>query len=495
MTFEQAAAPYILGRRRWGRPQLVAPHLPPELGQIKHTDLADLRQQAEKSLQQRKRAIDDAAANEIQAYEANFALQTNLYVDQPSAQTADAINVWVTYANENDDRPFPNCTPLEFAAVLIRRIRDEPPQLQPTGWPIGLRLPTKRLDWAQVPQAELYRHKASLWPWFFLQQRLPNAVLTAIFILLLSHTGWNQGAVGSLTVDEITVLPQGGYRLQGYKSKTDDQTPASEFPRYLKVHCKAIDLLLWNYNQLSRLGLIDPKQEKRVWFGWQIDGFATTVNVISKQRIASLCTRNGIERFVPSELRPLKAALAYLPHRDLEAVRVLLGHVDLITSDSYLENTLFFRLNEAMMLEFQRRIEATLTYGIGGDSLLIQRSLAPRHVDSKLLLVPTGDGGICANIFDGPSLRSAESGEPCVGLACHSGHGCKHYRLIVDETSLEMAMRSRSYYRARWQNLYETNPAAFTEMHLPKLMYTYVLLRIVKEQRPDLYAKAEKAFA
>jgi hypothetical protein len=495
LTFEQAAAPYFTLNRRWGRPQIPTPDLPAELGQIDHTDLADLRRQAEKSLQQRKRSIEEAAANEIQTYETNFALQVVLYADQPPTQTAIAINEWITYVKEKDDRPFPPCTPQEFTAVLIRRMRDEPPQLYSTGWPLGLRLPTTKLDWSQVPQAELYRHKTSFWPWFFLQQRLPNAVLTAIFILLLSHTGWNQGSIGSLTVDAITALPQGGYRLQGYKGKTDDHTPVSEVPRYLKAHCKAIDLLLWNYSQLAHLGLIDPKKEKRVWFGWQIDNFATTVNVIGSRRVASFYTRYGLKKFVPSELRPLRAALAYLPQRDLEAVRVLLGHADLTTSNSYLENTLFFRLNEAMMLEFQRRIEATLTYRIGGDNLLIQRSLSARHVDSKLLLVPTGDGGACADIFDGPSLLRRESGEPCAGLACHSGRGCKQYRLIVDEKTLEMAMLSRLYYRARWQKLYETNAIAFTEMHLPKLIYTYVLLRIVREQRPDLYTKAERAVA
>lgn len=489
-TFAQAAAPYILTKRRWRRPQLPSTNLPPTLGQISHTDLVDLRRQAEKSLRQRKRSIEQAAANEIAGYESTFALQTELLADPPDAQTARAINEWIT---SKDGRSLPPCTSRQFAAVVLLHMSNEPPQLRSIGWPLHLRLPKTTLDWSQLPQALQYRHQFSMWPWFFVQQRLPNPVLTAIFILLLSHTGWNQGSVGSLTIDAITALPQGGYRLQGYKGKTDDQTPVSEVPRYLTNLCKAIDLLLWNYRQLGRLRLIDPSRERRVWLGWQRDSFKNTIDVISKVRISSLCIRNGIEHFSPSELRPISAALAYLPQRDLEAVRVLLGHVDILTSDSYLENTLFFRLNEAMMLEFQRRIEATLTYANGGENLLIERSLAPRHIDSKLLLVPTGDGGACANFFDGPNFSPAESDEPCAGLACQSESGCKHYRLVVDETTLEMAMRSRQYYRARWQTVYETNPAAFTELHLPRLLYTYVLLKIVREQRPDLYAKAERS--
>lgn len=495
LSFAQAAGPYIFKRRRWRRPQLTLPNLPPELGTIPHTDLRDLRKQAEKSLLQRKRAIEQAAADDIRRYEATFALQTELFAAPPPARLASLINDWITPVDGRDSRPLPSCTPHQFAAVMLRRMRDMNPQLCPSGWPHGLRLPKSKLDWSQLPQAELYRHQFSFWPWFFLQQRLPNPVLTAVFILLLSHTGWNQGSVGSLTIDMITELPQGGYRLQSYKGKTDDHTPVSEVPRYLADHCKAIELLLWNYHQLVRLCVIDPAIEKRVWFGWQRDNFKTTIDVISRVRIDSLCTHNGITYFSPSELRPLRAALAYLPQRDLEAVRVLLGHTDLTTSDSYLENTLFFRLNEAMMLEFQRRIEATLTYAKGGEKLLIQRSLTSRHVDKKLLLVPTGDGGACADFFDGPNFPPIESGVPCDGLGCHSGGGCKHYRLVVDEITLEMALRSRLYYRTRWQTLYETNPATFTMMHLPKLLYTYVLLRIVREKRPDLFAKAERALA
>lgn len=494
LTFAQAASAYILNGRRWRKPQLPSAKLPPGLGHISHTDLVDLRKEVERSLQERKRSIEQGVASEIKAYEDVFALQTKLAKDLPEASVGKLIGEWILFQRAKDPRPLPACVPLQFASVMLRRLADHPPQFTASGWPMGLRLPKSKLDWGQLPQAPEYRHQFSFWPWFFVRERLPNSVLTSIFILLLSHTGWNQGAVGSLTLDSISALPDGGYILQGYKGKTDDQTPVSEIPRYMKLLCKAIDLLLWNYHQLEHLGLINTTAEKRMWFGWQRDDFKTTLDVISETRIQAFCESHGIERFQPSELRPIKAALTYLPQRDLEAVRVLLGHVDLSTSDTYLESTLFFRLNEAMMLEFQKRIEASLTYAQGGEQLVARRSLSSRHVDSKLL-VPTGDGGACANFFDGPKLMSAETEEPCAALACQSGNGCKHYRLVVDETTLEMAMRSRLYYRAHWLPLYEINPSAFSEMHLPRLLYIHVLLKLMKEQRPDLYAKAETALA
>lgn len=493
LTFSQAAKSFVLNNRRWRRkPQLPLNDLPSALGQIPHIDLRDLRRKAELDLQYRKKSIEQLALKEIENYETIFSLHHSLIANQPQELLCEELTTWIT-CDRGDNGRLPSCTPHQFAAVILKLVQDKPPPLDSNGFPLRLRIPRSRLDWSLLPQIDAYRWRISVWPWFFAQQRLPNAVLTAIFILLLSHTGWNPSSVGSLTIDGIIATPQGGYKLQGYKSKTDDHTPTSEVPRYQSAVCKAIDLLLWNYRQLVNLRLLDPEQETRVWFGWQDNNFKTTVDVISRTRIASICERHNIEYFTPSELRPIRAALEYLPQRDIEAVRVLLGHTDLITSDTYLENTLFFRLNEAMMLEFQRRIETTLTYATGGEAMLIQRSLDTRHIDRTLFLVPTGDGGVCANSFDGPLYTRAEKDEPCAGLACHSDGGCKHYHLIVNATTLEIAMRTRLYYRTRWQRLYETNPATFTEMHLPKLMYTCVLLMIVKAQRPDLYTQAERA--
>lgn len=493
LTVAHAASTYAAKKRRWRKPVLPANSLPTEIGHIGHTDLLDLRRQAEKSLRQRKDTIEGAAKSEIEAYEDTYAYQVALMAIELPDQIAAEVDDWITVKRAKDDRLLPSCTPNQFVAVVLRRLAENPPKLRSNGWPLGLRLPKSSLPWSTLPQAEQYRHQFSMWPWFFVQQRLPTPVLTAIFILLLSHTGWNQGSIGSLTIENITPLPQGGYRLQGYKGKTDDDTPVSEIPRYMSAHCKAVELLLWNYRQLEQLGLIDGATEKRIWFGWQLDEFKTTTHVVSDKRIDRFCVRHRIERFQPSELRPIKAALTYLPQRDLEAVRVLLGHVDLVTSSSYLENTLFFRLNEAMILEFQRRIEATLTYAEGGEALLIRRALPVRDVDKGLFLVPTGDGGACTNIQDGPNSTMRQDEEPCEALACHSGLGCKHYRLMVNETTIEMALRSQLYYRSRWQLLYEQNRIAFSDLHLPRMLYMHVLLKLVLQQRPDIYAKAERA--
>lgn len=490
-TFSEAASNFASHSSTSHRPKLATNPLPASLAQLKHVDIRDLHRQAEEQLKNRKRIIEQAACREIALYEDAFSFSRALILEEVEESTALLITNWVS-GKRGDGTAAPHCSARQFAAVVLRLIRDDPPNFDENGTPDKYRLSRRKIDWSQLPQAKVYMYKSEVWPWFYIDERLPNAVLTAIFVLLLTHTGWNPSSVGDLTIDRIKPLPQGGYELQSYKSKTDDDTPACEVPRYLKDHCKAIELLIWNYNQLAKKKFIDNSNEKRLWFGWQDDGFKNIIELTHEKRITNFCQRHNIPRFVSSELRPLNAALTYLPQRDLEAVRVLLGHADLSTSNSYLENSLFFRLNEAKMLEFQRRIEATITYEIGGEELLKQRALPRNNVDQALRLVATGDGGACANPMDGPKFGRSENEEPCAALACTSGSGCPNYRLNVTKKTLEMAMRMRIYYKERWQRIRETNPTAFSELHLPKMLYMYVLLNIVKDQRPDLYLEAEK---
>ena len=231
-----------------------------------------------------------------------------------------------------------------------------------------------------------------------------------------------------------------------------------------------------------------------MWFGWQRDQFANITDFSSGKRVRAFCERHGLERFRPSGLRTLKAALTYLPQRDLEAVRVLLGHNDLAVTDAYLQDTLFFRMNEANMLKFQRRIETSITFAQGGDFLVAARQLDPRDIDAGLML-PTGDGGACSNPYIGPPGLTLEADEPCAGMHCQIGEGCPRYRLQIDECTLEMALRTRQYYKTRWSELHHGNPEAFSRLHLPRLLYMHVLLTVVHDRRPDLLHKAQEALA
>jgi integrase len=467
------------------RKHLPKNELPNELALQPHIDWDDLVRHTHENLLQRQIAIEDAIAEEFYFYEKVITLQEQWLTTSISADTWQRVIDWIESKEKRlKNKPEPN----DLAAVILQQQKQNNPVFDQTGFPEGI-YPTCYVATC-IEGLPAYQFRTSSAPWFYARHRLPNAVLVAIFIALLIHTGWNPGAVGTLTLSDIQPQPHGGYQLQGYKGKTDDDTPIVDVFQSSRLICKAIALLLWNHRQLKEQGLI-AASESRVWFGWQTDGFKHTSSFSDTPRIKNFCRRHHLEIFKPSQLRPLKSALTYLPQRDVEAVRVLLGHKQLLVTDGYLQNTLFFRMNEANMLQFQRRIESSLTYSIGGDDLVTTRKLNRADVDPTLLF-PTGDGGSCANPYAGPPDERLSIGEPCSGILCQQGLGCPNYRLTVTERTLEMALRTLRYYQSRWSELNRTNPRAFSHLHIPRLLYIHVLLSIIQEQRPDLLQKAKE---
>lgn len=473
-------------------PDRVLPNSPllADIAKQPHVDWDDLRQKANALVRERRSAIEKAVSNEFDAYERLVMQQVGWLRTTVSPQSKRRVTAWLDSNLPPKDRVDLSSIPIQdIAAVLLQRQVDEAAPLDANGWPRWDHAVPECL--ASLDQFKEYRFKMSSAPWSHARIRLPNPVLTAIFLAILNYTGWNQGSVGELIVSDISVRPQGGYRLQGYKGKTDDSTPVVEVPASARLTCKAIKLLLWNHQQLQGMGLIAPT-EQRVWFGWQSDGFKLISNFAAWARIINFCTRHRVERFNASDLRPLAAAAIYLPQRDLEAVRILLGHKSLQMSDAYLQNTLFFRMNEANMLQFQRRIETSLVFSTGGLAQVKRHRLHARDIDPTLF-VPTGDGGACINPLEGHPDEPLKPDEPCSGLHCQRGEGCPNYRLHIDAKTIEMALRTRLYYRARWADLARANLAAFTRIHLPRLLFMHVLLTIVHERRPDLLKKAQEA--
>ncbi|TCD18672.1 hypothetical protein E0D86_19725 [Pseudomonas sp. IC_126] len=467
------------------RKRLPRNDLPSELALQRHVDWDDLVRQTHETLLNRQTAIEEAIAKEFYLYE-RIITQQNQWLAVPISQESRYKTVGWNRDKNKYLRAKPE--PALLAAVLLQQLEQHKPATDSTGLPEGV-YPVCSVATA-IEGVSAYQFRNSSAPWFQARYRLPNPVMVAIFIALLIHTGWNQSAVGSLTLSDITPQPQGGYQLQGYKGKTDDDTPVVDVFPSSRLVCKAISLLLWNHQQLKALNLIAPS-ELRLWFGWQIDGFKYTINFADALRIKRFCISHNLDKFTASEIRPLRSALTYLPQRDLEAVRVLLGHKHLLVTDGYLQNTLFFRMNEANMLQFQRRIETSLTYLSGGEHLVTERKLNHSDIDQNLLF-PTGDGGACIDPYCGHPEENLEPGEPCAGTLCQSGTGCPNYRLTVTERTLEMALRTLRYYQSRWSNLYHINQAAFSRLHIPRLLYIHVLLSIVHEQRPDLLRKAEE---
>jgi hypothetical protein len=196
--------------------------------------------------------------------------------------------------------------PLRLAGNILLILQDSKVDLTARGWPI-CRFPThRRLKGA--PQVRDYICHSSAAPWFYSNQRLPNPVITAIFVQITAHTAWNPASVTNLTASDIRLDHiKNEYRIQAYKHRTDDETPVVDVPTSSRVTHKAISLLLWNHSQLKKLGLIAP-DEQRLWFGWGHDQRKPQDPVVGL-KLRRFTKAAGIPNFALSELRPIKAAI------------------------------------------------------------------------------------------------------------------------------------------------------------------------------------------
>lgn len=476
--------------RLFRRRHLPRNHLPPALGHVPHEDLEDLRKRTLQIVRSRQQALEHAIADEIERYERTVTFQNELLGRRIPRAAIGRVKSWLELLHQGSDTKAPSGEFDELLASILQILARTPAALDANGVP-RMTFPSGTFL-RSLKELQAYQFRKNSAPWFQATQRLPNVVLTSIFLLLLSETGWNIDSVGSLTIDRVNRTSTGGYRIQGYKAKTDDDTPVVDIHPSQQLAVKGLDLLIWNQAQLRSLGLLDAS-DRRLWFGWQRDAFEYTTDFVSRARVEAFCSRHALERFAPSSLRPLAAAATYLPQRDLEAVRVLLGHRDLRVTDGYLRDTLFWRMNESNILQYQRRIETTLTFWTGGSSLVESRKLNASDVDPSL--IPSGDGGACAAPRTGPPTRPVSDGSSCPGFFCQEGAGCPNYRLLVTPETLEMALRTQRYYKSRWAELYRINPATFAHIHLQRLLYIHVLLAVVEDQRPDLLSKARGALA
>lgn len=329
--------------------------------------------------------------------------------------------------------------------------------------------------------------------------RMLSSELIAVFVLLLCYTGWNST---SLVQMHATMIKEDGCNvgvlsgkaeIQGFKSKTDDDTPTVFLDHTHRYALEAINLALWNLRQLKSLGVVAP-EEQRLWFTFTLGGAETlTQQYIGFQNALNILIRkHDLPRFSLDQIRAQFLVAQQLRFRNLDATRRVAGHARLSTTGRYLEQEIFERINSSINLEFQRRLEATVHFRMSevGDSVFLK--FDEKRID-KELLVPIGDGASCANPSH-PPLEDYLDGAICSAQKCHGEGGCPNRRIIIDASRLEEIARSRIYYLKNWKRLIDNNPGAFKVNHLDKMMFVLALYDYVKNSLySTMLKKTEKS--
>jgi hypothetical protein len=315
--------------------------------------------------------------------------------------------------------------------------------------------------------------------------RMLSSELIAAFILLLCHTGWNSNSLINMPAAmikedgcNVEVLLRKA-EIQGFKSKTDDDTPMVFLDNTHRYALEALNLILWNLRQLKLLGLVSP-DEQRLWFTFTTGGAEklTEQYIGFQNALSNFIRKHTLPKFSLDQIRTQVLVAQQLRFRNLDATRRVAGHVNLSTTGRYLEQEIFNRINSSVNLEFQRRLEATVHFRMleVGDSVV--PSFEKTRID-KELLVPIGDGTSCESPSR-PPFKDYLDGEICSAQMCHSGSGCSNRRIIIDANRVEEIVRTRNYYARRWKGLLENNPESFEINHFDKMVFNLALYDYVK---------------
>ncbi|QPK62575.1 hypothetical protein IVG45_17225 [Methylomonas sp. LL1] len=450
---------------------------------IEHIDIKELEHQAKTKINSELQLIENACKNIIDDYikVVNEHKALNDYEIHPEVKKYYNSRIVLNdpWNNNYFNQP-KNATELSLLAFIIQSASSEILNSK-------IKLPGIALLPTFLKERQLWRNPASYYNFFYAQYFLPNHVLISIAVLICMKTAWNPGSVHAIIKSDIEKLSSTRYSLQSVKNKTDDKTPIYEVRKGSEpLLFRAIELLLWHHKQVTNIyNLTEP----RLFIGNFNTVFGIFFPLTKNNLLNNIIKPYKLNNFSASDLRVSRAGITMLMSKNIETVRVLLGHNNISITEGYLNDTLFFRLNEARILEFQRRIEATISFISEGDYLVNSRNLNKRHIDTSLIPAEmVGDGTRCHDPFDSPDPNT-KKGERCEGMHCHVNGGCKNNVIQVCKIDVELAQKTLSYYRSRWSYLYEKNPKNFIDIHMQKIIFVHVFLAYIKQNRPDFLKK------
>lgn len=458
------------------------------LGAIPHTTISDLYKNAKHKVDLDLQRIIDACVKELQFWgglrQRIKELMQQSFSDKEVRITRKFLATRFSRSKLQVERFRRDVKP-DARVGLYALVAKEAQLARKTAAP-GMTFPDLKTTLLDVLGGESERLKgAKMWQILVLPERMVSPELNAAFVLLLCYTGWNSHSLMNLTSDRIKEAGQmkgvleSQAEIQGYKSRTDDETPSVFLDKSNDYAIETLNLILWNLRQLKMLRVV-AEDERRLWFTYT----SVQCNLLKEQYIGfqngldNFITKHGLPKFSLDQIRSQVLIAAQLRFRNIDQTRRMAGHAGIAVTGRYLEQDIFNRINSSVNLEFQRRLEATVHFRMSEIGDCVVSMYEVERVD-KELLVPIGDGASCASPNRPPDPNYLE-GDYCSAATCHKGDGCTNRRLVIDADRIEEVVRKRRYYSENWKRLLENNPEAFEKYHLDRMLFTFGLYDFIQ---------------
>ncbi|MFN4350940.1 MAG: hypothetical protein ACK4F6_09035 [Hylemonella sp.] len=296
----------------------------------------------------------------------------------------------------------------------------------------------------------------------------PVRLLFACALLLQIHTGWNFSSIVDLELQGMVDVDADTW-LQSIKAKTHDQTPPVVVSKNDEAVARVILLLRNRLAMLKERGWVEA-DESRLWLTFRSIHRHVPQNVInwSSARHAFLA-RHKLPYFSGDQVRVQKLAQIATGPGGVNAAQLAAGHLAIQTTMAYVQKMLLERRNASILLEFERRFDATVRFLIDKDSV---------DAEQRIIAYPIGDGTSCVDPFHPPDDDWMKGGV-CTATECHSGDGCPNRQIKIDEKRLEELCVTHKFYRENWNRMCNENEAEFNRFHLSPMLFNFALYHYI----------------
>ncbi|MET0087115.1 MAG: hypothetical protein ABW082_11580 [Sedimenticola sp.] len=190
----------------------------------------------------------------------------------------------------------------------------------------------------------------------------------------------------------------------------------------------------------------------------------------------SFINRHRIPSFSYEQLRDQALCTHYARTGNIFEAMEMAQHANISTLIRYLDQRIVRIASEANINEYQQQLQDAILWAVRPTKDVVERGIDIKKVNKKLFF-PVSD-------------YSYEDETPEVDLWLATMKERSPERLILTKERIVWCAAQVRYYQDRWEALYSSNPERFKEVHLPRIIFTFALFEVIKNQRPGYFQQA-----
>lgn len=323
---------------------------------------------------------------------------------------------------------------------------------------------------AKYPALIKHRASSSAMNALYCDYYLSPVVLYAIQRLFQIWFSYNNDTVKQLVIEDFHFKPSERFvKITPTKHKTDDQQ-AREIDKIKEpFRVKVVELIIWHYNNINKYS---ERTHQSVWAGLKrMDKPADLIDSCELHK--KILKENNHPYFSVEQIRDQMICTELAKKGNPFEAMKLAGHKSLKTLINYANQSVIRIASKANINEFQQQLNNSI--------LWVTKRSKEKNINvediNKRLLFPVSDSGY-------------EDTLPEVDEWLEAIKNDKNKVIMLTEERIEWCLRQHLYYTERWESINRSNPERFKIIHLPRIIFTSALQKVIQQKQPDSYKRA-----